>query len=151
MKKNRKALEVEQNYPDEEQLEHEEEDDLFATSSSSSTPSIRDPSAQLQPLLAQINEILALPTEERRREFSHVKVGVLRRIVQLYPAEEIEGLRGMLRQWRTLGGRVTRKTAEEIIGESTRSSVSRESGWKLKKGRPVVPFEQAGTSCRAHQ
>lgn len=45
-------------------------------------------------------------------------MGTLRRIVQLYPAEELDGLKGVLRQWRALGGRVTRKTAEEIVGMS---------------------------------
>lgn len=115
MKKNRKALEAEESF-DNENDQVEEEEDLFATPSSSST--IRDPSAQLQPLLAQIQDIMALPTDERRAAFSNTKVGVLRRVVQLYPAEEIEGLKGVLRSWRSLGGRVTRKTAEELVGRS---------------------------------
>ena len=115
MKKNRKALEVEESF-DNESDPVEEEEDLFAVPSSSTT--IRDPSAQLQPLLTQIQEIMALPTDERKAAFSNTRVGVLRRVVQLYPAEEIEGLKGVLRSWRSLGGRVTRKTAEELVGES---------------------------------
>lgn len=67
-----------------------------------------------------MDDLLSLPTEERKRAFSHTKVGVLRRIVQLYPAEEVDGLKGVLKQWRTLGGRVTRKTAEEVVGELQR-------------------------------
>ena len=118
MKKNRKSIETEEAYEDPESEETIDEEDLFA-SSSSSTTLIRDPSAQLQPLLAQIQDIMALPTEERRAAFSHTKVGVLRRVIQLYPAEEVEGLKGVLRSWRSLGGRVTRKTAEELVGESS--------------------------------
>jgi hypothetical protein len=90
-----------------------EEDDLFA---SSSAPVIRDASAHLQPLLSTISTIMALPTDERVSAFSQVRVGVLRRIVQLYPGEEIDGLKGVLRSWRSLGGRVTRKTTEELVG-----------------------------------
>lgn len=114
MKKNRKTLEAEEAFENEEET-IEEEEDLFATPSSSST--IRDPSAQLQPLLAQIQDIMALPTDERRAAFATTRVGVLRRVIQLYPAEEIEGLKGVLRSWRSLGGRVTRKTAEELVGK----------------------------------
>jgi hypothetical protein len=89
------------------------DDDLFA---SSSTPTIRDPSAQLQPLLNSIEQIMALPVEKRKGVFGQMRVGTLRRIIQLYPSEEIEGLKGILRNWRALGGRVTRKTAEELVG-----------------------------------
>jgi molybdenum cofactor biosynthesis enzyme len=59
---------------------------------------------------------MALPTDEKVSAFSQVRVGVLRRIVQLYPGEEIDGLKGVLRSWRSLGGRVTRKTTEELVG-----------------------------------
>ena len=59
---------------------------------------------------------MALPTDERVSAFSQVRVGVLRRIIQLYPGEEIDGLKGVLRSWRALGGRVTRKTTEELVG-----------------------------------
>jgi hypothetical protein len=59
---------------------------------------------------------MALPTDERVSAFSQVRVGVLRRIIQLYPGEEIDGLKGVLRSWRSLGGRVTRKTTEELVG-----------------------------------
>jgi hypothetical protein len=90
-----------------------EEDDLFA---SSSAPVIRDASAHLQPLLSTISTIMALPTDESLSAFSQVRVGVLRRIIQLYPGEEIDGLKGVLRSWRALGGRVTRKTTEELVG-----------------------------------
>lgn len=90
-----------------------EEDDLFA---SSSAPVIRDASAHLQPLLSTLSTIMALPTEDRVSAFSQVRVGVLRRIIQLYPGEEIDELKGVLRSWRSLGGRVTRKTTEELVG-----------------------------------
>jgi len=90
-----------------------EEEDLFA---SSSAPVIRDASAHLQPLLSSLSTIMALPIDERVSAFSHVRVGVLRRIIQLYPGEEIDGLKPVLRTWRSLGGRVTRKTAEELVG-----------------------------------
>jgi len=106
--KKRKSV-VEEEY-DEVEVE---EDDLFA---SSSTPTIRDASAHLQPLLSTLSTIMALPTEERVSAFSQVRVGILRRIIQLYPGEEIEGLKGVLRSWRSLGGRVTRKTTEELVG-----------------------------------
>lgn len=81
---------------------------------------IKDATAQLQPLLNQLEAVRSLPSDERRGAFSNVRVGVLRRIVQLYPAEEVDGLKGVLRNWRMLGGRVTRKTAEEIVGRLVR-------------------------------
>jgi hypothetical protein len=109
LKKRKSVVEEEEEYDEPET----EEDDLFA---STSTPTIRDPSAHLQPLLSTLETIMALPTEERVSAFSQVRVGVLRRIVQLYPGEEIDGLKGVLRSWRSLGGRVTRKTAEELVG-----------------------------------
>jgi hypothetical protein len=115
LKKSRtKSIVEEEEFEDETSIE---EEDLFATSS---TPVIRDPSAHLQPLLTTLDRMIALPTSERNSEFSQTRVGVLRRIVQLYPSEEIDGLKKVLRNWRFLGGRVTRKTAEEIVGRLCR-------------------------------
>jgi len=118
MKKSRtKSIVEEEEFEDEDTETSIEEEDLFA---SSSTPIIRDPSAHLQPLLSSLNQMIALPTTERHSAFSQTRVGALRRIVQLYPGEEIDGLKKVLRNWRFLGGRVTRKTAEEIVGRCCR-------------------------------
>jgi hypothetical protein len=117
LKKSRSKSIVEEEEFDDENESSIEEEDLFATSS---TPIIRDPSAHLQPLLTTLDRMIALPTSERNSEFSQTRVGVLRRIVQLYPSEEIDCLKKVLRNWRFLGGRVTRKTAEEIVGRLCR-------------------------------
>lgn len=46
-----------------------------------------------------------------------MRVGSLRKVVQLSDsAEEVEELRGVLRTWRVLGGKVTKQTAQEIVG-----------------------------------
>jgi hypothetical protein len=117
LKKSRKGA---QSAVDEFQDEPEEEYEQDLFDQPDATPTIRDPSAQLQPLLAQLEAVRSLPSDERAGAFADVRVGVLRRIVQLYPSEEVEGLRGVLRSWRMLGGRVTRKTAEEIVGRLVR-------------------------------
>lgn len=117
LKKSRKGA---QSAVDEFQDEAEEEYEQDLFDQPDATPTIRDPSAQLQPLLAQLEAVRSLPSDERAGAFADVRVGVLRRIVQLYPSEEVEGLRGVLRSWRMLGGRVTRKTAEEIVGRLVR-------------------------------
>lgn len=61
---------------------------------------------------------MALPAEDRKSILSQTRIGVLRKIVSLsQSAEEVEGLEGVLRGWRVLGGRITEQTGNEIVGE----------------------------------
>lgn len=49
---------------------------------------------------------------------TELRVGSLRKVVQLSDTpEEIEELRGVFRTWRVLGGKVTKQTAQELVGE----------------------------------
>lgn len=136
LKKSRKGA---QSAVDEFQDEPEEEYEQDLFDQESSAPTIRDPSAQLQPLLTQLENVRSLPSDERARAFANVRVGVLRRIVQLYPSEDIEGLRSVLRNWRMLGGRVTRKTAEEIVGRLVR----------LERADLAVELANDRTQCKS--
>lgn len=85
--------------------------------------------------------------QERKEAASALRVGMLRKVVQLSDTpEELEELRGVLRGWRVLGGKVTGQTAKEIVGECSSATLSGSAAWR----RPCLfsgKAEYAGRCC----
>ena len=93
----------------------EEEEDLFSVAepAQADRPS---PEVVRAELAAKILNLAKLPSAERKSAAAHMRVGTLRRVVQLSKEEDLDSLKGLVRAWRLAGMRVTNQTADEIIG-----------------------------------
>lgn len=109
---------MEEEFEDEDAMEAEEEEDLFGGAASDAALSPSDRAAQRTEMVRQIAQTSRLYPRERKQEAPAIRKGTLRKIVQRSEsAEELEGLKDVLRAWRVLGKNVTEMAANEIIGK----------------------------------
>lgn len=112
---------MEEEFEDEDAMEAEEDEDLFGSAGSDAALNPSDRAAQRTEMVRQIVQTSRLYPRERKQEAPAIRKGTLRKVVQRSEsAEELEGLKDVLRAWRVLGKNVTEMAANEIIGGSRR-------------------------------